>query len=224
LTILRFPFTATRHGVRILATLPRLPALTQDNAALRAQLLQRQLEVAQLREALRQAQQAQALAGQAPGPGLVASVIGRSTLPTQQTVLLDRGRAHHVAPDSVVVDASGVIGRVVDVQPTTALAVLLTDPDSRVAAVVERSREMGLLVGQGRGQCRLVYLDVAADLQPGDAVVTAGLGGPFPKGLLLGTITQVMRDAQAGFAWAMVTPSAKLSRAEEVLCLRPQER
>lgn len=221
ITILRFPFTVVKAVANTLVAFPRLPSLASDNAHLRAELMQRNLESAQLREALRGAQQAQALLQRAPASGVVCAVIGRSTLPTQQNVLLDHGARHGLTLESVIVDAAGVIGRVIEVQPATCLVMLLTDPESRIAAIVERSRETGLLVGRGLGQCDLIYLDVHADIQEGDRIITAGLGGPFPKGLLLGTVARVSRDEQSGSASASVRPAAQLGRLEEVLSLPP---
>ena len=222
LILLRLPFTLVKGTVQVLVTLPRLPGLVHENAALRDELVQRQVETSQLREALRRSEQGQALLGLIPSrQGRIASVIGRSTIPPQQTLLLDRGERDGLSPDAVIVDASGLIGRGVEIHPATALVLLLTDPESRVAGLVERSRETGLLVGRGWGQCDFIYLDADADIQEGDRVVTAGLGGPFPKGLLLGRIIRVSRDELTGSASAVVTPAARLSRLEEVLCLPP---
>lgn len=221
LAILRFPFTIVRSLVIILVSLPHLPSLAQENAQLRTEAVQRQLELAQLREALRQAQQAHALFEARPSPdGVVATIMSRSILPTQHTVLLNRGSRDGLTLESVIVDASGVVGRVIELHRSSALVMLLTDPESRIAGVVERSRESGLLTGDGTGACQLIYLDAQADLQEGDRVVTAGLGGGLmPKGLLLGTVRRVMRDDAAGTAHASVIPAARLGQAEEVLCL-----
>lgn len=221
LTVLRWPFTALRAGVHILLLLPRLPVLLEERGALRAQLARRELELADAREQLRRILQTDALRAETGSSGILAGVIGRSTVPTQHTLLLDRGRQHGLALEAVIVDASGVLGRVIDVQPATALALLITDPESRIAALVERSRETGLLLGQGLGQCELVYLEAQADVEAGDRVVTAGLGGPFPKGLLLGFVARVARDEAAGTAVAAVRPAAQLGQAEDVLCLPP---
>ena len=220
LSVIRFPFTVLRLGAGALVTLPRLPGLTREQAGLREELLQRQLENATLREALRQAQQAQRLLEAASAPqGVVAAIIGRSTIPTQQTILLNRGAQDSLSLESVIVDTEGVVGRAVEVQPRACLVMLLTDPESRVAALVERSRETGLLVGRGLGQCELLYLEVHADIEVGDRILTAGLGGVFPKGLLLGTVVRVTRDEEAGIASAIVQPAARLGRLEDVLCL-----
>lgn len=222
LTVFRLPLTLLKGGVTVISGLPRLPTIVREHEALRSELIRQQLEAARLREALRQARQGAALT-EAGGVerGLVAAVIGRSALPTQHTVLLDRGTRDGVQPDSVAIDAEGVVGRVIEAHPVTALVMLLTDPESRVAGLVERSRETGLLIGRAQGGNEFVYLDVHADIEVNDRIVTAGLGGAFPKGLVLGTVTRVDRDERAGSAVAVVAPAARLGRLEEVLCLPP---
>jgi rod shape-determining protein MreC len=222
LTVFRLPLILLKGGVAIATSLPRLPTLVQEHEAIRAELIRQQLQVAQMREALRHARHADALAAaQGEAQGLVASVIGRSTIPTQHTVLLDRGANHGIMLDSVAVDEQGVVGRVVEIHHATALVMLLTDPESRVAGLVERSRETGLLTGRAQGGSEFVYLDVHADIEPGDRIVTAGLGGPFPKGVLLGTVTRVIRDERAGTTIAVVAAAARLGRLEELLCVPP---
>ena len=222
LSVLRLPFTLIKTCVALLVTLPNLPSLAHENASLRAELLQRQLESAQLREALRQAEQTSRLLEAVSSPtGVVAEIIERSTIPTQQTMLVDKGQQHGLTLDSAIVAASGVVGRVMEVHGKTSLIMLLTDPESRVAGIVERSRETGLLIGRGLGQCEFIYLDVHADIEVGDRVVTAGLGGVYPKGLLLGVVSRVMRDEASGTASALVQPATRLSQLEEVLCLPP---
>ena len=220
LAVLTAPLTLVRAGARILINLPRLPSLLSENAELRRRLMARQLEHAQLAESVRARREAQTLLALSPNrPGIIAGVIGRSILPTQHTVLLNRGSTHGLTLDSVIVDEEGVIGRVVELHPGTCLVMLLTDPDSRVAGLVERSRESGLLVGEAAGRSSFMYLEADADIKEGDRIVTAELGGPFPKGLLLGTVSRITRDELSGSASATVIPAASLSRLEEVLCL-----
>ena len=218
LAVLRFPFAVATTGVQILVNVPRIPSLTRENASLRAELLQRQLALARLQEMARHDEQAKALSA-TPSAGVMADVIGRSMIPTQQTLLLNRGQRQGLALGAAVVHVSGVVGRITELHPTTALITLLTDPESRVAGLIERSRETGLLVGEGRGACTFLYLDADADIKEGDEIVTAGLGGPFPKGLLLGTVARVVKDEGAGTVWATVRPAARLGQVEEVLCL-----
>jgi rod shape-determining protein MreC len=209
--------------VQTILLLPRLPSLRAENARLRAELSRDQLEIAQLREQVRHDGRREALVKSAPAAsGVVASVIARATVPTPQAVLLDKGQRDGLTLDTVILDGAGVIGRVAELQPMSALVLLLTDPETRVAALIERSRETGLLVGRGRGRCELIYLDADADVQEGDRVMTAGLKGSFPKGLLLGSVARVVRDETAGVSSAWVSPAARLGRLEEVLCLPPK--
>ena len=222
LLVLRLPLTFVQEAAAALATLPRLPALSRDATRLRETLALRELDVAQLREQVRQLQQSRELLAHPGSPrGIVASVIGRSLLPTTHTVLLDRGSRAGLTEATIVVSAAGLVGRVMEVHRDTALVMLLTDPNSRVAALIERSRETGLLVGKAHGRCELIYLDAAADLQEGDQVLTAGLGGVFPKGLRLGSVVTVARDDLSGVTSATVVPAEPLGRLEAVLCVPP---
>ncbi|HEX9780607.1 MAG TPA: rod shape-determining protein MreC [bacterium] len=219
LVVLRGPFTLTKSVVEALWMLPRLPELERENGLLRAALIQRQLELAGLREALRRTQtEAELEALEGAQAGTVARVIGRAPFPGQQTVLIDHGARQGVGLGTVAINAGGMVGRVTElIGASSATVTLLTDPDSRVAAVIERSRENGLLVGLGRSACELRYLDSETDVKPGDRILTAGLEGPIPKGLRLGTVTAVRRDVEGGWATATIRPEARVNRLEEVL-------
>jgi rod shape-determining protein MreC len=223
LTVLRWPYRAAAGTLQAVFLVPQLPQLAREQSAWQEQLAQVQLENAQLRAQLRALVHAEALKALPglPEPRVVAQVVGRSTLPAEHTVLLNRGRRHGVDKDIVVIDIHGVMGRVADADEATALVMLLTDADSRVGAAVERSRETGLLVGRGRSYAELIYLDLDADIEVGDRVVTAGLGELFPKGLVLGTVVDVRREPVIGSTSAWVRPAARLGQVEEVLCLPP---
>ena len=84
-----------------------------------------------------------------------------------------------------------------------------------------RSRESGLVVGTGGRWCELRYLDAEADVEVGDRVLTAGLEGAFPKGLLIGTVAKVERQESRGLLRAWVRPAVRINRLEDVLCLAP---
>ena len=109
----------------------------------------------------------------------------------------------------------------IEVNPSSSVAMLVTDPNSRVACLVERSREAGLLVGTGGRLSRLIYLDLEADVAVTDRVVTAGFGGPFPSGLVVGTIVKLVRDEHSASATAWVRPAVRLTQLEGVLCVPP---
>jgi len=221
LAVLRFPFTLIKGAVSLVFVLPRLPSLTAENDRLRADVIQARAEAAGLREDLRHVRQSDALSVAATTQAVVASVLSRSTIPTQQTILLDKGERDGLTLEGAVIDADGVVGRITELHASTCLVTLLTDADSRIAGLVERSRESGLLIGRGDGRCEFIYLDIDADIEVEDHVLTAGFGGPVPKSLRLGTVTRVDRDEASGTTRAIVRPSAHVGRLEEVLCLPP---
>lgn len=219
-SVIRFPLVVAHSVVRGAMRLPALPSLQQENASLRQELTASRLDVARLQEALRHTAQSQHLLQATGGSGVVAAVIARPLVPSRHLVVIDRGSKDGLAPSAVLVEAEGLVGRLLQVDPTTSTAMLLTDPDSRVAVLVERSRESGLAVGTGGALLQLDYLDLDADIAVNDRVVTAGLGGAFPTGLLVGTVVRVERDERRAAARAWVRPAVRFGRLEDMVCLR----
>ena len=220
--ILRWPLTLAETALSAVVWLPDVPALSRQQTEFRTAFAAQHVELIRLRDTVRQLTRANELKGQAPSAvGPVAAVIGRTIIPTQHVIILNRGARQGVTLQSLWLDVDGVVGRTIEAQPTTSLVMLLTDPDSRVAAMVERSRESGLLIGTGGSWCQLVYLDLEADVAVGDRVVTAGLGSVFPKGLTLGTVTKVVRRESESTTLAWVKPAVRLNRLEDIICLLP---
>jgi rod shape-determining protein MreC len=221
--VFRFPLVVLQSALSIIVQLPRLPSLGQENQALREESASRQVELTMLREALRHERRVHELTlGWPEQPPVVASIIGLPIIATQHVALLDKGASAGVAPDSILLAPGGLVGRIVEAHASTSMALLLTDPDSRIACLIERSREAGLLIGTGERLCQMIYLDVEADVQLDDRVVTAGLGGPFPKGLAVGMVVKIKRDERNARAVVWVKPSVRLSQIEEVACVRPR--
>jgi len=223
LGIIRAPFTTTSAAVKILVDLPRIPSLRGENRRLKRLLAKRTQEAADLREALRKQAAASTLQEILPKTkGVIASVTLRSPIPGHEMVLLNRGVESGIVSETLLVDAHGVVGRVIESNKGSSLAMLITDPNSRLAAVNGRSRETGLLVGLDQRRCELIYLEADADILEGDRILTAGVGlASSRKGMLLGTVVSIDRDRQSGSAKAVIEPAADLSRLEEVLCLLP---
>lgn len=218
------PLTATEGVLSTLGDIPKLPSLGRQQAQLRQQLTAQQLELGRLREAARHAARTTQLTAAMPElKGQVVKVIGRSILPTQHVVILNRGFTSRIAAEHTLVDVAGLVGRVLEATPTTSTGLLVTDPNSRIACLVERSRESALLTGTGGRLCQLQYLDLDADIEAGDAIVTAGLGSPFPKGLPLGVVVSVDRDERNARMRAWVRPAVRVHQLEEVLVVPPSK-
>ncbi|MHB8764258.1 MAG: rod shape-determining protein MreC [Deferrisomatales bacterium] len=152
-----------------------------------------------------------------------ARVVGHSASAWFRTVLLDKGTADGVVPDSPVTTPAGVIGRVYEAGPNASRVLLLTDPNSAIDAVVQRTRAQVMVEGRLGTTCRLLYLARGDDAALGDRVVTSGLGDVFPKGLLLGEISRVELAPGDVFQRAELTPSADFSRLEEVFVVLRDE-
>lgn len=137
---------------------------------------------------------------------------------------LDRGSADGVHVRDVAVTPDGVIGQVFAVTTRTARLIPLTEPASAIGVRLQRSRDTGLLKGLGSWRCEIRYLAPDADVEVGDAVLTSGLGGVFPAGLRVGTVTSVRAEKTTLGKAAELEPAADLRRLEDVLLLPARER
>jgi len=150
---------------------------------------------------------------------VAANVIGRDPSNWNATMIIDKGRDDGVGVGMPVVNASGVVGKVVEVSTRKAKVILLSDPNFSVAALVQRSREEGLVSGTLLGMCRMRYLSSRADIQPGDPVITSKLSSSFPEGLLIGEVLSVQVRENKPLMDCVVKPAVSLSQIEEVLVI-----
>jgi rod shape-determining protein MreC len=150
------------------------------------------------------------------GRVLTAQVVGWDP-GTARTVTIDRGASDGVTKGRGVLTPGGVVGRVIEASPHAARVLLVTDGNSGVAGLVQRTRAHGIVHGTLDGGCALKNVKRTEDVQVGDHVVTSGLDGIFPKGLLIGTITAVDKRGQGLFQNADIAPGADFARLEEVL-------
>jgi rod shape-determining protein MreC len=147
---------------------------------------------------------------------LPARVVGRSSSAWFRTVVLDKGTDDGIAVDSPVLTPAGVVGRVYQATPGASRALLITDTNSAVDALVQRTRSQVLVEGQLLPTCRALYIGRGQEVEAGDQVVTSGLGGIFPKGMLLGRLAKIESLPGEVFQRAELVPSADFSRLEEV--------
>lgn len=151
---------------------------------------------------------------------VVASVIGRDPSVWNSSMIINRGSRDGVRQGMPVVSALGVVGKIVEASEEQSKVILLTDPQFSVAALIQRSREVGLVSGTlQEGLCRMRYLNSEAQVRPADKVVTAPLSSSFPEGLLIGEVTEVIHDPQKPSVECVVKPVVSLSQLEEVLVI-----
>ena len=214
--------SAVANGVGDAATvLPRAGEVAAENRKLKRQveemrrrnasLAEDSLEIERLRALLK-------LRSALPQHVVAAAVIGRQLTRWPTALVIDKGRADGIRPRQPVIAAGGLVGRIYSVSARSAVAIPLIDLNSSAGAMAQRSRSAGILEGDGE-QCRLRYLPLHADVKPGDVVISSGLGGVFPKGIMIGAVESVSRDDAAAVKSAVVRPSVDLSRLEEVLVM-----
>jgi rod shape-determining protein MreC len=148
---------------------------------------------------------------------LVATVIGRAATQWSKVVFINKGTKHGVRTHSVVVTTSGVIGQIIHAGPITSKVLLTIDSRSAVDSLFQGSRVSGVVVGTGEKKCRIKFVPNTAEVKVGDQVLSSGLGGIFPKGLVIGIVTKVTRKKQGLFQEITLAPSSDLSNLEEVL-------
>lgn len=151
---------------------------------------------------------------------ILANVVGRDPSNWNASLIIDKGSAEGLVAGESVVSTLGVVGRIFEVGRNTAKVILLSDPSFALAAVVERSRENGLLTGTLEGVCRLQYLTANADVKVGDEIVTSRLSSAFPEGVLIGKITDVQASSNSHTVECLVEPAVDLSQLEEVIIIR----
>ena len=151
-------------------------------------------------------------------PARVISVFGE---PIPVSATINRGESDSVLLWQAIINEQGLVGRVNSVSPSFASVQLLTDPTNRVAARVGNSREMGIVrYVSGEGMI-LDNVPIQAMVEPGDQIVSSGLGGVYPAGLTIGTVASVIRPADEPFCRIILTPASNFNSLEELFILRP---
>jgi rod shape-determining protein MreC len=153
-----------------------------------------------------------------PERTLGAEVVARDWNGFTRGITIDRGRADGAERLSAVIVTSGVVGRVAVLHRQSAIVQVLTDPASSIGGVVLRTRAQGLVEGVAGGRLRIKLAVSEEALQPGDLVVTSGIGELFPKGLPLGRVLRVYSPTGL-FRTAELEPAVDLTSVEEVLVL-----
>jgi len=197
-----------------------LVGLEKENQALKRELQELRLQMNRYQEAALANERLRALLNfkkSIATPLLPAQLVAFDPSGWFQTILIDKGRNDGVVQDMAVVSAEGLVGRVIGVGNQHSKVLLIIDGNSAVDAFIQRSRARGVLVGLGREMCLLKYVQRNEDVQVGDKVISSGMGGVFPKALLVGTVREVVRGSSGLFQRVEVEPAANFSRLEEVM-------
>lgn len=192
-----------------------LDALRQQNKEMREQ-------IAALEEARQENERLRELVGFIETRDLEvlgARVIGRPATLWEGLITVDRGTEEGVAPGMPVLSAEGLIGQIVEASAHSSRVRLITDQRSGVAAILQATRAEGVVNGSLEGVLTMDFVSRETTLSVGDVVLTSGMGGVYPKGLLIGEVSDVRLSDADLFPHIQVRPSAELAGLEEVVVL-----
>jgi rod shape-determining protein MreC len=197
-----------------------LVGVRQENLRLRAALAREQAQQARLAELeaenrhlsdLLELKQALALKAAA------ANVIGADASGLARSLVLEGGADQGFSPGMAVLSTAGVVGKIIAVGPSSSRVLLIDDHNSALDAFDQRSRVRGIIAGVVEDGLVMKYVDRSEDVKAGDTIVTSGLDGIFPRGLLVGEVTAVRREGPGLFLTVEVAPAADFHNLEQVL-------
>jgi rod shape-determining protein MreC len=153
-----------------------------------------------------------------PDRVVVGEILAIDMDPFRHRVILNKGGRDGAHVGQALLDAGGVVGQITRDRGDSAEALLVTDPDHAVPVEVVRNGLRTIAMGTGDlERLSLPFMTRNADIKVGDLLVTSGLGGAFPAGYPVGTVTRVDGSSGDAFLEVAATPAASLDRLREVL-------
>lgn len=212
------PFTASRW---LAETTSSRQALMSQNRELRGQILHLRAELQKYESLQAENMRLRDLVDSSFKVGdrvLVAELSAVDLDPYKQQVIINKGAASGAFEGQPVLDAHAVMGQVINVTPFSSTVLLITDTSHALPVQVLRNGLRTIAVGSGRiSELKLPYLPTNSDIVEGDLLVTSGLGGKFPPGYPVATVTKIDRSPDAPFSDVLAQPRAHLDRSREVL-------
>ncbi len=200
----------------------RVKNIFAENRRLKEEIASLSVKVAQLEENARENERLTDLLGisrQFSFDLVPARVVVRDPSLVSRSAIVNVGSSSGILPYMPVMTSHGVAGKVIQVMGRMSLVQLLTDPANRVGVMIGRSREFGILETTD-GSRFFIMFRAHADVAVGDTLVTSGLGGIYPRGLLAGTVAKLEENRDPIFKKAYVKPETDFDRMEEVFVIR----
>lgn len=212
-------FTPLRTVSRFVSNLNvdrgQLATLRDQNTELRARVMQ-------LEEAALEAERLRELVGIKDAlemESIGARIIERSTDNWSRTIVIDKGTNDGISVGMAVVSGDGLVGQTVEVGPYSSKVRLIQDDRSGVAALLQTTRADGIVAGSVDGDLMLEFISKEESVTVGDVVITSGMGGVFPKGIVIGEVSKVDDRASGVYRTVHVEPSSHIETLEEVLVI-----
>lgn len=212
------------HAVQSLITQPEdVTTLREKNSQLEAENSALQVQIVELQEQVTEAQLLSTLVDyerrHVENEYVAASVIARDVSPFMHYVIIDRGSDDGLRKGMPVITQHGLVGTIAAVTAGAARVQLINDPASSINVILQQSAEEAVLNGQLTGELELGMISQNAIVQPGELVMTSGLGGNYPANILVGQVLTVRNEASALFQTASVQPAVDFSQLSIVLII-----
>ncbi len=148
----------------------------------------------------------------------IAQIISAGPAPYRQYIMLNKGSNDGVYKGQALVDSYGIMGQVIRADPFTSTAVIITNANTGIPVSLARTGLQTVAEGSGKGfALRLPYLAENTDVRPGDLLISSGLGGRYPAGYPVATVTRVEHKPGSHFLSVQARPTAHLHREKQVL-------
>jgi rod shape-determining protein MreC len=154
---------------------------------------------------------------------IACHVIGRDPSNWRNTLLLNKGLEDGIVNNAAVIYFGGLAGKVMNTFSGYSRVMLITDPASKIAVRVQRTRDEAILEGLYDGLCRLKYLPIDCKVIIGDSVVTSASSSLYSEGIYIGKIVSIDYDPSYTYKTAIVRPEYNLINLEDVLCLKERQ-
>ena len=150
---------------------------------------------------------------------IAAEVIGHDPSSWFRSMTINKGEKDGLQKGMAVISTEGVVGQILKTSPDYSTVLLITDYNSAIDSVVQRTRANAIVEGKGENRCQLKFLLRTEEVLAGDIVVTSGLSGNFPKGLMVGEVQRVDKKGHGVFQYAELVPRVDVTQLEEILVI-----
>lgn len=213
----------TRTGQIVFSWIPRLLEARRENQRLIMKVGELSLREDQYREALLENRRLRKLLGfkkQGDFDFIPAEVVGIKTIGIPGLVYLNVGWEDGCKKNMVLMTDKGVVGKIVSVSKSTSVGELLTDPNFRISAKVERSRVLGIVRWLYGNVCTLEGVPRGSDVKIGDLIITSGYSQIYPPGLVIGRVFKVSQKNRDLFQNILLRTEVDFGTLEELLVLK----
>ncbi len=156
-----------------------------------------------------------------------AEVIARDTGNWFNVILIDKGEKQGLKKDMAVITNEGLVGCIISTTANTSKVMLITDERSSVSAMLQRTRDNGIVKGSidtaPRGYLKMDFLSQDANLVKGDIVISSGLGGLVPKGIVIGEVVETEKESYELMQYAIIKPAVDFLKLERVFVIKGEK-